>query len=179
MPDQANSIRRPWRGFLRYSVRGLIVLVLVIGVWLGWLVQMARIQRGAVAAIQKAGGNVAYDWEWSNGKSISGGKPWGPRWLVDLIGVDYFDHVTFVLLTPSGADDAAIAEVGRLTRLQALFHHQSSWDCIFIPSTLSDTGVSHLTGMTNLLELCVGDTQVSDAGVNELQRALPSLKITR
>ena len=34
MPDQAKSVARPWRRFLRFSVRGLIVLVLVIGV--GW-----------------------------------------------------------------------------------------------------------------------------------------------
>jgi hypothetical protein len=176
MLDQGNSIRRPWRKFLRFGVRGLIVLVLVIGVWLGWLVRVARIQRGAVAAIQKAGGNVGYDWEWNNGASISGGKPWGPRWLVDLIGVDYFDHVTFVLLTPSGADNAAIAQVGRLTRLQALFHHQSSWDCIFIPSTLSDTGLSHLTGLTNLSELCVRDTRVTDAGLLNL-KGLTNLRI--
>ncbi len=175
----AASVARAWRRLLRFSVRGLIVLVLVIGVWLGWLVRNAWIQREPVAAIQKAGGNVAYDWEWNNGPSISGGKPWGPGWLIDLVGVDYFDHVTFVLLTPSEADDAAIAQVGRLTRLQALFHDQSSWDCIFIPSTLSDSGLTQLTGLTNLSELDLMSTQVTDAGVNELQRALPSLKIGR
>ena len=49
----AVPVARPWRRFLRFSVRGLIVLVLVIGVWLGWLVRSARIQREAVAAIRK------------------------------------------------------------------------------------------------------------------------------
>ena len=38
MADQANSIRGPWRRFLLFSVRGLIVLVLVIGAGLGWIV---------------------------------------------------------------------------------------------------------------------------------------------
>jgi internalin A len=37
-------------------VRGLILLVLVVGVWLGWIIRSARIQREAVAAIQRAGG---------------------------------------------------------------------------------------------------------------------------
>ena len=99
MTDQAKPVSRPWRRFLRFSVRGLIVLVLVIGGWLGWLVRSARIQREAVAAIKNAGGTVKYDWEWSNGSMIPAGKPWAPRWLVDLIGVDYFGHVTAVWLT--------------------------------------------------------------------------------
>ncbi len=72
MPDQTKPVRRPWRRFLRFSVRGLIVVVLVIGAWLGWLVRSARIQREAVAAIEHARGSVSYDWEWANGKSIPG-----------------------------------------------------------------------------------------------------------
>ena len=31
MTDQAKPISRPWRSFPRFSVRGLVVLVLVIG----------------------------------------------------------------------------------------------------------------------------------------------------
>jgi hypothetical protein len=88
MTDQANPASRPWRRFLRFSVRGMIVLVLVIAGWLGWLVRSARIQREAVAAIERFGGRVSYDWEWNNETSIPGRKPWAPIWLMDLIGVD-------------------------------------------------------------------------------------------
>jgi hypothetical protein len=56
MPDESKPVSRPWRRFLRFSVRGLIVLVLVIGVGLGWIVRRAHIQRDAVSAITKAGG---------------------------------------------------------------------------------------------------------------------------
>ena len=96
MNDQVKPASRPLRRCLRFSVRGLIVAVLVIGAWLGWIVRSARIQREAVAAITKAGGTVTYDWEWKNGKSTPGGKPWAPKRLVDLLGVDYFGHVTQV-----------------------------------------------------------------------------------
>jgi hypothetical protein len=41
-----------------------MVLVLVIGALLGWMARRARVQREAVAAIQKAGGMVGYNWEW-------------------------------------------------------------------------------------------------------------------
>jgi hypothetical protein len=68
LTDQAKSASRPSRRFLRFSVRGLIVLVLVIGAGLGWLVRSARIQREAVVAIVEDGGVVVYDWQESNGR---------------------------------------------------------------------------------------------------------------
>jgi hypothetical protein len=59
---RAETVSRPWRRFLRFSVRGLIVVVLMAGVWLGWIVESARTQRETVAAIKSAGGAVCYDW---------------------------------------------------------------------------------------------------------------------
>jgi TRAP-type C4-dicarboxylate transport system permease small subunit len=49
MPDQ--TLPRSWRRWLRFSVRGLIIVVLLIGGWLGWLVRSAHVQRDAVVAI--------------------------------------------------------------------------------------------------------------------------------
>ena len=63
MTDQANPESRLWRRLQRFSVRGMIVVVLLVGGSLGWFVRSARIQREAVAAIEKAGGGVSYDWE--------------------------------------------------------------------------------------------------------------------
>jgi hypothetical protein len=114
----AVPVARPWQRSLRFSVRGLIVLVSVIGAWLGWLVRSARIQREAVAVIRSAGGSVSYDWVNSSGNLNFDGTPWVPKRLVDLIGVDYFGHVTDVSLQQ--ASDATIAQVGQLTRLKEL-----------------------------------------------------------
>jgi hypothetical protein len=60
----------------RLSLRGLIIVVLLAGGLLGWFVRSARIQRQAVAAIEKAGGSVAYEWDFQNGSPIPNGKPW-------------------------------------------------------------------------------------------------------
>jgi hypothetical protein len=57
MSAQSDHATHRWRKFLRFSVRGLIVLVLVIGAALGWFVRGARTQRDAVAAIERAGGS--------------------------------------------------------------------------------------------------------------------------
>jgi internalin A len=157
----ASPSSRPWRRFLRYSVRVLIVVVLLIGGWLGWIVRSARIQREAVAAIEDAGGGVAYDWEWNNGKSIPRGKPWAPRRIVDLIGVDYFGHVTKVYLAPSSAaHDALMAQVARLTRVQQLE---------LTSRQVSDAGLVHLRGLSNLAELNLWGTPITDAGLVHLK----------
>jgi internalin A len=161
---QLKPISRPWWTYLRFSIRGLIVLVLLMGLGLGWMVRSAHTQRDAVAAIRKAGGLVKYDWEWSNGYDISGGKPWAPQWLLDLIGVDFFGHVTSVWLQPAPTD-GAIAEVGRLTQLERLQ---------LVGRFFSDGELSHLKGLTKLSNLCLSN--VSDAGLARL-KGLTKLKI--
>ncbi len=134
---------RPWRRFLRFSVRGLMVFLMAVGVGLGWIVHQAHVQRDAVAAIKETGGAVRYDWEFRNCKALPGGKPWAPRWLVDLVGVDYFGHVTAAVAhhMSLATTDAVIAQVGRLTRAESLNIHDSP---------LSDSGLMHLKGLTNL-----------------------------
>jgi hypothetical protein len=64
MPDKAEP-RPGWRlPRIRMSVRVLMFLILVFGCWLSWYARRVQAQRDAVAAIKKAGGSVAYDWEW-------------------------------------------------------------------------------------------------------------------
>jgi hypothetical protein len=173
----------------------LIVVVLVIGAGLGWIVREARIQRDAVAAIRAAGGSVFYDWEWNNGKSVPGGKPWAPKWLVDLIGVDYFGHVTHVWLPLSSkVTDATLAHVGRLTRLQELFVRSpyvsdaglehlkgltNLTDLTLAGRQVTDAGLVHLMKLTSLSKLWLPGARVTDAGMNELKRALPTLAISK
>ncbi len=57
----------PRRRRLRISVRGLMVLVLVLGGGFGWFCHRARIQRDAVAAVRHVGGSVIYGWQWKDG----------------------------------------------------------------------------------------------------------------
>ena len=65
-----------------------------------------------MAAIKKAGGAVAYDWEWGNYNSDiidPNGKPRTPRWFADRVGVDYVANVVHVNLVPHRANDPARA----------------------------------------------------------------------
>jgi hypothetical protein len=181
------QLSRPWWNCLRFSLRAMIVFVLLIGCGLGWLVRSAHVQRDAVAAIRNAGGVVLYDWEWNNGKSIPGGKPWAPKWLVGLIGVDYFAHVTSVWLQQAPTD-GAIVQIGHLTqleRLQLVVGFVSDGELAHLKgltklsnlclSNVSDAGLAHLKGLTKLTDLFLLDTQVTDAGLMHL-KGLTSLR---
>jgi Leucine-rich repeat (LRR) protein len=176
------------------SLRGLIILVLVIGAGLGWMVRSAHIQRDAVAAIERAGRWVGYDWERGDTSDIPTGPTWAPRWLVNLIGVDYFGHVYVVGLFPSSmtagavapdaGTDAVMVTVAGLTRLQLLYLSQSSISDAGLKhlrgltelrslslsgARISDTGLAHLKGVTELSQLDLGSTQVTDRGLAHLK----------
>ena len=152
--SESNPHRR--RRYPRFSVRVLIVLVLLVGAWLGWIVRSARIQREAVAAIRRAGGSLAYEWEWDlhHANTLC-----PPRWLVDSIGADYLGRVTLVTFYKS-TNDAVFVQVGRLNKVQWLNLNGS---------TISDTGLAHVVGLNDLSVLEVADARVSDAGLAHLK----------
>ena len=113
MIDESKPASRPWRSFLRFSVRGMIVLVILFGVGLGWIVRNAQIQREAVTAIQKAGGHVEYDSGPTANPRLKTRVLWAPKQAVDGFGVDYFANVREVTLLVSCAD-RELVDVGRL-----------------------------------------------------------------
>ena len=131
----------PRRRSRRFSLGSLLVLILVIGGWLGSIVRSARSQRQAVAAIQKARGSARYDWE--NGRPTADwhGKPWVPTGLVQSLGVDYFARVVAVdhggWTTHAGVySDAEMVHLGRLNGLVQLTLDRSS---------VTDAGLVHRT----------------------------------
>jgi hypothetical protein len=185
----------PWRRVLRISLRSLVVVVVVIAGWLGWIVHSARVQREAVAAIRELEGTVRYDWERKDGRQVPNGKPWCPRWLVDQIGIDYFGHVTQVrLVAVHKLSDTELNHIAHLSGLEELDLHRSPvtdatlarldgltdlQSLILFHTGIGDSGLLRLKGLGRLRNLSIENTNVTDAGVRELQRALPRLTISR
>jgi hypothetical protein len=171
---------------------GMILLMLVVGGLLGWIGRSARIQREAVAAIKDAGGTVVYSWERNTRVGTSAGKLWGPNWLVDLIGVDYFGHLDSVgFVRCSRASDSVLAQVSRLTGLQVLqfrtcpvsdtgvAHLKGLGGLFYLDlsgTQITNGGLAHLKGMTNLSGLFLSDTHISDAGLMHIE-GLENLRI--
>ena len=166
----------PWRHRLRFSVRGLILLVLILGVAMGWIAHFARnvrVQREALTAVDKAYGSVVYDWQFEGGRFrlkkgtniISDAVPWWPRWLVDRLGVDCFGHVTHVRIgyapTPNPDHlEEALAHVGCLDRLK---------EVRLEGQPVTDAALAHLGGLIGLQVLILDDTRVTDAGLRHLE----------
>ncbi len=151
---------KSWRRRLRLSVRALMVVVLITGGGLGWVIHRARVQRESVAAIKRAGGYVAYDWQQVKGSIHRDKKPGCPEWIVGLLGDDYFGHVVWVILFRRGSDLEMI-HVGKLSRVEDLDLDDSS---------VTDAGLIHLKGLTRLERLYLRGTKVTDAGLEHLKK---------
>ncbi len=193
---QSETASRPRRAFFLVSVRGLLLLILLIGCGMGWVAQIMRsgaVQRRAVAAINQAGGWAMYDTEWEEPQNTSAWKPRWPQWLVERVGVDYLANVVFINLHDRGNDqvleqvarlnhlrqlhrtgfavtDAGLAHVGRLSELQLL-----SLD----DTRVTDAGLTHLKKLKQLKWIKLTRSKVSDAGVAELRKSLPNLQVLR
>ncbi len=164
-PDHA-----PKRFVLRLSVRMFMTLILLLGAWLGWVARQADRQRHAVAAIERAGGRVYYDWQYAGG-TTSGAElpldgPWVPRSLVNLLGPDYFGTVISVQFEGCGTDEV-LAKVAQLNGLEQL---------TLCMSQVSDDGMRRIAGLPRLQRLNLQDTAVGDAGLKHLE-SLPRLRM--
>jgi hypothetical protein len=136
-----------------------MVLVLVVGAGLGWFIRRAAVQRDAVKAIVAANGKVRYDFQQNVGSPRPGGTSPGPKWLVGLIGVDFFADVTSVSI-PGPQSDAVLAHVGRLRRLERLDARATR---------VTDAGLAQLGGLSELRMLsCSGTPGLTDAGLAQL-----------
>jgi hypothetical protein len=163
---------KSWRRRFRFSLRALLIVVLVIGAGLGWTIHRVKVQRDAVSAIQRARGSTLYDWEWMNNGPVLNGKPWAPKWLVDWLGVDWFGHVIFVQLYPDhgpGDVDEVFSHISRLDRLEELN--------LFGPS-VTDARLACLDGLTSLQQLKLHGTRVDGPGLEHLKR-LAKLRVLR
>ncbi|WP_165071997.1 leucine-rich repeat domain-containing protein [Paludisphaera rhizosphaerae] len=168
-PDMDDGQPPPKRR-LRLSVRALLLVVVLVGGALGWLafkIREARAQAAIVAAIHRAGGGAGYGWRRDVGGYYYDDSTFCvPRWLVDLIGEDYFADVTLVsfrrwssLNGPPRDLEPVMAEIGRLQRLEILDLTNSG---------VSDEALSHLKGLPNLQILWLEGTGVGDAGLSHL-----------
>ena len=92
------STPKPRRRWLQFSLRRLLVAMLVFGCGLGWFaheVQLARQQREAVTAIGKLGAGLSY------GSESGGMTRTAVTWVGKLLGEDLRVNVTSINLERS------------------------------------------------------------------------------
>jgi hypothetical protein len=169
---EPKSPRARWKTI---SLRGLLLIIVAIALWLGWVVTRARDQRRAVAALQKFGGFVHYDWEFIDGpvnvprgsglwkptwgKLMKGKKPWAPDWLRRALGDEYFQsirHVSLFVDIDKGVADATWVNRGSADdALRALATQKSVRTLQVGGEQVTDQNLSNVGQMTGLEELTI------------------------
>jgi hypothetical protein len=172
--------QRPRRR-LALSLRALLLLVLVFGLWLGRQVHLARQQVLAIRAIQNHGGNVRFDYTLTP----------DPAWLRRFVGDEFFREIAAVWFSAKPIDpsiwphlrgqaglrqlDLIGAHVGDedLDQLRGL-RRLRSLDLTSSPR-VTDAGIAKLVHLEGLEALVLDFTGVSDDGLLQL-KALPRLR---
>ena len=172
-----------------------MALISIAAGGLGWWVP-ARIQRGAVVAIERAGGSVTYGIDLlPSGLPNPDGRRWCPVWMVDGLGIDSIStvrrasidfrdtgpRVDYAQLTRLGGlkwltihspllSEADLARIGGLTQLRRLD---------LLSGGVGDAGLVHLQGLRDLRSLNLAGTRVTDAGLELLgdMRSLRALDL--
>jgi internalin A len=159
---------------IRYSIsiRSMMLLVLVLGLWMGWTINRAESRRQAVAALKKNGAIVIYDYESMRGIKTPSTKPWAPAWLRMRLGDDYFQNVTYVNMTPAightyELTDRDLAFLKALDRVEEL---------VIVETPITDAGLDYIQGLTDLrilvlinIDAALPNVHLSDAGMARLQ----------
>ena len=154
------------RHWYQYSLRSLLLLTTVVCVGMSWFtvkLRQAREQRETVELIERAGGEVLYDWEVNSlGERVRHGEEPAQSWPRRILGNDFFDSAVSVFVW----SDADLEHAKRLPGLRFV-----RFNCT---PDVTDAGLAHLHNIVGLRHVRIGeDDNVSAEGVNKLRRALP------
>jgi hypothetical protein len=183
------------RFVFRFSLRVMMVLVLVVGGGLEWVVRGARIQREAVAGVRRAGGTAWYDWQWKAGQPDRDSfnvmpTPEQPRRHMMQFELKYrLDQYNAPQTCP--VDDDSLVYLNKMNLLQGLWLdgrmvtdkglaplRLTPISFLYLRNTqLSDAGLARLAqphpSFQNLRSVGILNTKVTDAGTEALQKARP------
>jgi len=140
----AEKRKRRW---LQFSLRSLLAFVLLVSIgmsWLGVKLERARKQGEAVEIIEKAGGDCTRF-----------RKSPVPKWMRALFGDDFFDDF-FVQGCYVYADETDFGD-HEARYLKQLMNPATLW---LSGTQITDAGLEHLRGLTNLGNLFLDDTQL-------------------
>jgi hypothetical protein len=146
-----------FRRRFQFSVRSLLVLVVVVAVpcsRLAIAMEQAEGQRRAIEEIGKLGGGVWCDYEIDAlDNPMQGAEPPAPKWLRNLLGDEFFANATTVSFLRMGDFSGLV---------------------IFGGDRITDGGLVHLKALNQLKTLQLYSSKVTDAGLVIL-KDLPQL----
>ena len=188
MPHEAETgmadTPKPERRWFQYSLRTLLVFVTLCAIPCSWYavrLQQAR-QQKTVAAIQKLGGVVGYDWQFdAKGQSLPSAQQPGLRSLwgnyvfqsVYTVNFDGDSYITdediehlrglsqlrYLHLRGTQVTDKGVENLRALSQLQGLDLHGTK---------VTDKGLEHFRGLSQLQGLDLYGTKITDKGLENL-----------
>jgi hypothetical protein len=161
---------------MRFRLRTLLIVISVLGIWLGLQANRVNRQRRAVAALNAARAKFGYDYERDNALNfIPNATPPAPKWLRSVVGDDYFRRVTLV--------DFCFGYRDRQRRVFPPIADADLQCLLLLPdirildighAEITDAGLANLRNLKQLRLLYLYHTKVSGSGLSHLQ-SLPSL----
>ena len=152
-----------------------MILVLIVGLPLGWVARRAAIQRRSVALIKLLGGSVTYVDEWTTTGPPRTHQPWGPAWLRRIVGDEPFQEVATVNfdLTKGRVklDDDSLAVVANFPELKLLAINNLEGDLRNgVKPPITEVGLARLSGLSRLTHLSLYGIRTSAAMMDLLPR---------
>lgn len=189
------------RRWLRFSLRGLLLLVVVVaclGAWLGAHIRRARQEQRIIAELTAEHGQslnliVANPFDADDDGAMPMFFEGGPPWLTKLLGADIFRATTaLTCYAPGNSFSSAVDEDGKFfwqrtylrgvsTEQLGLIAKLSHLNYLQLESNpIDDTGVAQIVKLRRLRTLNLSHTAITDAAVETLAklRSLRDLNIS-
>jgi hypothetical protein len=156
-----SRLRRRW---LRFSLRTLLIVVTLLGIWLGVKVDQARRQKRAVDTLRMLGAGVRYEHQrLPDGRFDDRIELDVPAWARNLCGDDFFQTVRGVYLWRRvSITDEELECLDDLPYLEVL--HIDG-----LPIT--DAGLAHIPHPHRLTQLATDGTNIGDGFLHRLRSA--------
>lgn len=170
---------------VRFSIRTLLLAMLLLGLLCSWFVSQTRRamrQQAAVNRVRQLGGNVTY--EYQSDPARRGQPPPTPspalQRFTGLVVLSDVVKVTWQATHANDADAAALADLPQLRDLRlntSRFSDQATRSLSHLKrlrrldlwcSQLTDRTLPHLSNLSELRQLDLYSTQVSDKGLHHL-----------
>ena len=133
---------------LRFRLRTLIAVVAISALALAWIASWelsARSRRNVLAAVRERKGRCTWDMQ----STTYGFSRWRPKWLVGMLGYEYFDQGLSVELPNATDDDIELLANVEFIRVLILKNSQ-----------ITDDGLRPLTRLQNLEHLLLDSPTV-------------------
>ena len=153
---------------LRFSIRTLLVLTAGIAVLLASTTNRARSQKRGRDWVAGEGGYVilSHKYDPATRSYDHSAELCTPSWLINLLGIDYFDSVDCVVLDNQEVDD-----------LEPMTDLRSLRSLAIIIEIDADLNLAPLAKLRNLEEVYLDYTDISADRLARLRQMLPGVRV--